>query len=326
MLAEEVSRPVIVDIHAHYHPRRYMDGVAQLTGRPVGIMAPHPDTDDEDHIAARLQQMDEAGVALQVLSPAAGRVPYARDEAGAVEVARLGNDAYAALERSHPGKFKSFATLPLPHVGASLRELQRCMDDLGMVGANMHITALERSLAEDEFLPIYEELNRRKGILFFHPFGNGILSPLINDYGFSAAVGTSLEDTVIGLHLIAKNIPATYPDITYVIPHFGGILPNLLDRLDHQFPMDRNNLAEPPSVTARRFYYDIVGHSSRPALHCATMAFGADHVCCGSDYPVLLSWEPYAENFSWIRRAGLPDADVDQILNRTSQQLLGMEL
>src|SRR5262249_5735612 len=112
--------------------------------------------------------------------------------------------------------------------------------------------------------------------------------------------------------------------ITYVIPHFGGILPNLLDRLDHQYPINRNNLPEPPSVTLRRFYYDIVGHSSHAALHCAVTAFGSNHVCCGSDYPVLLSSETYDKNFSWVKNAGLPAADVDQILNKTSQEIMGM--
>jgi hypothetical protein len=46
-------------------------------------------------------------------------------------------------------------------VDASLRELERCLDELGMIGLNLHISVLDRSVAEDEFLPIYEEMNRR---------------------------------------------------------------------------------------------------------------------------------------------------------------------
>jgi hypothetical protein len=55
-----------------------------------------------------------------------------------------------------------------------------------------------------------------------------------------------------------------------------------LDRIQHDLP-------EPPSATARRFYYDTVGHGSQAALLCAWKAFGATHILPGSDFPVLLS-------------------------------------
>ena len=314
---------MIVDIHAHYHPRAYIEALAHATGRALGgIFAGQPDTDDDEHISRRLQMMAEAGVGVQVLSPAAGRAPYAGDEAGAVEAARLGNDRYAQLVNRHPGKFKAFVSLPLPHVAASLRELARGLDELGMAGVNLHISALDRSVAEDEFLPIYEALDRRRALVFYHPCGNGIRSPMITDYGFSAAVGTSLEDAAIVLHLIAKKIPSRYPNIRFVVPHLGGPIPMLLERLDNQYSMKQNDLPEPPSVTARRFYYDTVGHGSHAALTCAWKAFGADHILPGSDFPVLLSYETYARTFAWIREVGLPADDLDQILERTAPSLL----
>jgi predicted TIM-barrel fold metal-dependent hydrolase len=257
-----------------------------------------------------------------VLSPAAGRAPYAKDETAAVEAAKLGNDIYATLVERYPDKFKAFVSLPLPYIDASLRELRRGMDELGMIGINMHISVFDRSVAEDEFLPIYEEMNRCRGIIFYHPWGNGICSPMITDYGFSGAVGTSMEDTVIALHLIAKKIPSQFPNITYIIPHLGGLIPMLLQRLDNQFSMRQRSLPEPPSVTARRFYYDTVGHGSHAALTCAWKAFGAEHILPGSDFPVLLSFETYVRTFSWIREVGLPEADVEQILERTAPSIL----
>jgi predicted TIM-barrel fold metal-dependent hydrolase len=266
--------------------------------------------------------MDDAGVGVQVLSPAAGRAPYAQDEAAALEAAQIWNDAAARLVTRSPDRFKSFVSLPLPHVEASLRELRRGLDELGMIGVNLHISALNRSVAEDEFLPIYEEVNRRNGIIFYHPSGNGIGSPMITDYGFSGAVGTSMEDAVIVLHLIAKRIPSRYPSITFIVPHLGGPIPMLLERLDNQFSMAQRNLPEPPSVTARRFYYDTVGHGSHAALLCAWKAFGADHILPGSDFPVLLAFETYARTFSWIREVDLPGDDIEQILERTAPAVL----
>lgn len=318
---------MIVDVHAHLHPRAYnqaLDRIAGRTGDPGFAGGAHPDTDDEAHIQTRLQMMQDAGVGLQVLSPAAGRAPYAKDETAAVETARLGNDIYRRVVEGNPDKFKAFASLPLPHIQASLRELGRGMDELGMIGVNLHISTLDRSVAEDDFLPIYEEVNRRRGIIFYHPSGNGIRSPMITEYGLSGAAGTSMEDAVIAMHLIAKKIPAQYPDITYIIPHFGGPMAMLLDRLDNQFSMRRNNLPEPPSVTGRRFYYDTVGHGSHAALHCACMAYGVDHILPGSDFPVLLSFETYERTFSWIREAGLPKDDVDRILERNAPAVLNL--
>jgi predicted TIM-barrel fold metal-dependent hydrolase len=312
---------MITDAHAHYHPRRFVEALQRM-GVTQGSMAPHPDTDDAEHIEKRLEMMAAAGVGLQVLSPAAGRAPYAADETLAVEAARINNDLDAELVAKHPDKFKAFVSLPLPHIDASLKELARGMDELGMIGVNMHISALDRSVAEDEFLPIYEELNRRNGIVFYHPCANGICSPMITDYGLGAAVGTSLEDAVIGCHLIGKKIPAKYPNVTFIIPHLGGIIPMLLQRLDNQFSMRQRDLPEPPSVTARRFYYDTVGHGSVAALTCAYLAFGADHIMPGSDFPVLLSWESYAQTFSWIRDAGLPGDAAEQILERTAPAVL----
>ena len=96
----------------------------------------------------------------------------------------------------------------------------------------------------------------------------------------------------------------------------------LLDRLDNQYSMQDHDLPEPPSVTARRFYYDTVGHGSHAGLTAAWKAFGADHVLPGSDFPVLLSFESYRETFSWIRDVEIPAGDIEQILERTAPAVL----
>ncbi|HLY84469.1 MAG TPA: amidohydrolase family protein [Acidimicrobiales bacterium] len=315
---------MIVDVHAHHHPHAYTEALSALyPGARVGRVWPYPDTDEEAHIEARLALMETAGVGMQVLSPAAGRAPYGVDERACVDAARLVNDANAQLVERYPDKFRSFVSLPLPHIDASLSELSRGLDELGMVGVNLHISALNRSVAEDEFLPIYEEVNRRGSIIFYHPCANGICSPMITDYGLSAAVGTSLEDAVIALHLIAKRIPSRFPDVTFIIPHLGGPIPMLLERLDNQFSMKQHELPEPPSVTARRFYYDTVAHGSHAALLCAWAAFGADHLMPGSDYPVLLAHETYERTFSWIREVDMiPAADIVKILEQTAPAVL----
>jgi predicted TIM-barrel fold metal-dependent hydrolase len=319
---------VIVDAHAHYHPRAYAEALAKLPSRGASASGfaggQQPVTDDDGHVQTRLEMMDDAGVGLQVLSPAAGWAPYSEDESAAVAAAAIGNDLTAELAARMPDRFKALVSLPLPHVDASLRELRRGLDELGMIGVNIHCSVLNRPVVEPEFLPIYEELDRRRAVVLFHPTGNGICSPLVTDFGLNAAVGTSLEDTLVALHLIARKIPAQFPNITFIVPHLGGPIAMLLERLDNQFSMAQRQLPEPPSATARRFYYDTVGHGSHAALLCAWKAFGADHLLPGSDFPVLLNFETYARTFAWIREAGLPVEDVDQILERTAPSVLGL--
>jgi predicted TIM-barrel fold metal-dependent hydrolase len=320
---------MIVDIHAHYFPKAYNDILLRIGGRSLPEAA-RPRTarpirhDDAASIDTRLQQMDEAEVQMQVLSPAASP-PYAEKEADAVAAARLINDAYAELAQKHPGRFSAVVSLPLPHIDASLREMERGLDQLGMLGVSLTCSCFDRSTAEAEFEPLYAEMNRRRALLNYHPIQNGLCSPLINDYGFTVSVGASLEDSAIVLHLIARRLPQRYPNITYVIPHLGGIIPMQLQRLDNQAPRQHPDLPEPPSATARRFYYDIVGHCSHAALLCAWKAFGAEHLVAGSDYPVLLAFESYRQNFHYVREVGLPAADVDMILNHTAQRILGLE-
>ena len=279
--------------------------------------------DDPAGLPERLAQMDEAGVQMQVLSPAASP-PYAEKEADAVAAARLINDSYAELAQKHPGRFAAVVSLPLPHIDASLREMERGLDQLGMLGVSMTCSCFDRSTAEAEFEPLYAEMNRRRAVLNYHPIQNGICSPLINDYRFTVSVGASLEDAVIVLHLIARRVPDRYPDITYVVPHLGGLIPMQLQRLDNQAPRQYPDLPERPSVTARRFYYDTVGHGSQAALLCAWKAFGAERLVAGSDYPVLMAFETYRQTFHYIRESGLPAADVDQILHHNSQRILGL--
>ncbi|WP_410960637.1 amidohydrolase family protein, partial [Salmonella sp. SAL4357] len=81
--------------------------------------------------------------------------PYADKEADAVAAARLINDSYAALAQQYPGRLAAFVSLPLPHIDAALREMERGLDQLGMLGVSMTCSCFDRSTAEAEFEPLY---------------------------------------------------------------------------------------------------------------------------------------------------------------------------
>ncbi|GAA1950412.1 amidohydrolase family protein [Amycolatopsis minnesotensis] len=325
---------MIVDVHAHYLPGSYrplLETLTAVSGRPTTPAAnPMPEarrifaaiSDEPGMLDQRSDMMDDAGVERQILSPGS-MAPYATELRLAVEAARVLNDSYRELVDSRPGRFSSLVSLPLPHIDASLEEMRRGLDELGMVGVALSCSVFNRSTVEEEFEPLYEEMNARGTTLFFHPCQNGICSPFITDYGFTTAAGASLEDTAVVLHLIKRNIPVRYPNIKIVIPHLGGMIPMQLARLDGQ--ASTPDLLSTPSAMARSLYYDTVGWGSQAALRCAWEAFGADHLVPGSDFSALLAVETYKRTFEYIQESGLPDKDIEKVLYRNAPALFDFD-
>ena len=144
---------MICDVHAHYIPQAFSDFMGDRFSPRVGVptrtgIARHPVSDSQADIQGRLELMDAAGVETQILSP--HHPPYLPDEAECVQALHLLNDGYADLARRYPGRIASYVMLPLPHIDASLREMERGLDQLGCVGVNMNISCLGRSIAETQ--------------------------------------------------------------------------------------------------------------------------------------------------------------------------------
>ncbi len=317
----------IVDVHAHIQVARYLALLAEAGLRrpsfgaaPLGAQPLSPATDEAESLALRLQLMDVAGVRTQVLSPTLA--PYLAAEEAGVRAAQLLNDTHARLARAHPHRLASYVSLPLPHIEASLREMRRGLDELGMVGVTLQCSCLGRSIADELFEPLFQEMDVRAAVLFLHPAVSGLQSPFITDWGLTAAAGPPLEDMAVAMHLMVKNIPVRYPNIKIVIPHLGGGLAGLLERLDNQLPQAVPGLQARPSEMARGFWYDTVSHGSLPGLRGAADAFGADRLLPGSDFPVLLSHERYADTFGYIRKAGLSRREAHRILYDNAPRLL----
>lgn len=318
----------MIDVHAHMMPGSY---VAVLQARGVtlpGLPPPPPGAppslpmaplgDGSEAIDTRLRLMDAAGCHRQYLSPTAP--PYLASEQHAVEAARAANDSLAAVVARAPDRFRAFASLPLPHVEASIAEMQRAFDVLGMDGVILNCFCGDRSVADPHFEPLYAELNARRAVLFLHPVVNGLCSRFITDWRLTAAAGPTLEDAVIAMHFIIAGIPVRYPDIRIVVAHLGGGLPSVVKRLDNQLPFFVS-LAEPPGRTARRMWYDTCCHGSGAAMRAAIEVFGGDRIVPGSDYPFLTVHEPYRDNLNFVRHIGLDDDLVDAILERNAEAL-----
>src|ERR1700751_5794690 len=140
-----------IDVHAHYWIDDYLDLVAAL-GKTDTDTQRGTGAGDGAELDARLKLMDRAGVDMQVLS-AAPQLPYGADLQLAQAAARFVNDQYAELVSKHHDRFRTFAATPMPHVGESIAEMGRALDELGMAGVVMNTTVLDQALADPRFEP-----------------------------------------------------------------------------------------------------------------------------------------------------------------------------
>lgn len=315
---------MIIDVHAHCLTSKYRSVLAQYGAAPPPLMGMSLG-DTEEELASRLQMMDRAGVHAQVLSHGPFH-PYRLDESEAIHAARVMNEEVAQLVRASAGRLRGFVALPLPHIDAALTELRHGLDGLGMAGVTVNTSVNDVSIADERFEPLFAELDRRAAVLFIHPSAaNCLCSPLIRDYKLNA-IAPPLEDSVVALQLIVRQIPIRFPKVRIVIAHLGGALPLFVERIDNQLPSSHPGLAEAPSASLRRFWFDTVAHGSTRALHAACEVYDADRLVLGSDFPFQNRHGGYEKTLDYIRGSGLAPADIGRILEENAQALFSGRL
>ena len=303
-----------IDVHAHHYPDKYIGCVARLRGETnFRIRAPGAAVTLEQ----RVDLLNQSGIRVQILSVGAQQ-PYGTDANEAIGAAKLGNDLYAEVCARHGGHFAAFAALPLPHRDPALAELARALDDLGMVGVNLGCSVAGRALDAPEFEPLFAELDRRGAVLFLHPVGCGC-GTLLEGFDLNFPLGAPFEDTVAALRLILAGTVTRYPKIRIIVPHLGGTLPFLVERLDGSLA---GRTQYKPSEYLKRLWYDKV-NGSDAALRCARDAFGADRLLLGTDFPHLAG-PRFEQCVSYIEQSELAREEKIAVLDRNAQSLLGL--
>lgn len=303
-----------VDVHAHYYPEKYVGCLKSFGANTASVVgAPGAGLDLEQ----RLELLDRHGIRVQVLCVGAHQ-PYFVGTSDATTTARLANDLYAEVRQKYRGRFEAFATLPLPHVDAALKELERATDVLGVVGVNLGCSIAGRPLDDRAFEPLFVELDRRGAVLFLHPVGAGC-GPFLADYGLEFPLGAPFEDSIAALRLVVSGMIHRYPSIRVIVPHLGGTLPFLKMRLDGSLG---GRTEYNPSEYLKRLWFDTV-NENMASLHCARDAYGAERLLFGTDFPHVFGAR-FDRCTSYIQQSGLPEEEKMAILDRNAQALLGL--
>ncbi len=241
----------IVDMHAHWYPDGCLtevirdqadfrlepstDGGQRLTCRGSYVMSAPRGHDD---ISGRLAVMDQAGVAVQVLSIGALDVGLAGPRA--VSVAHRINDAMAEVSQRSKGRFRFVASLALDDRVACVKELDRAAA-LGAVGVGITTTVGGKSLDEPEFRGFWQEAGRRELVVLVHP--TFPLSGPSGDRGEFLTTAYLGETAMAATKVALAGVLEESPGLRLVWSHLGGGLAMLMDRLDRaykHYPSFRN--------------------------------------------------------------------------------------
>ena len=287
----------VIDVHNHFYPPAYLDALrsgqstVRVTDGPDGNPHIHYPGDYNVAVAGhrdiehRHRVLEKEGVDTQVITLTTPGT-HVETPATAVRLARMVNDAFAAIIAERGPRFTALATLPLNDPSASVTELQRAMQELGLPGAMVFSNVNGVALADARYEPLWKKANELNAVIHIHP-----TSPVgveaMTQFWLMPLVGFLMDTTLAAAHLVFAGVPERHPKIKWVLSHLGGAIPYLAERLDRGFENFREcraRIGTPPSDYLKRFHYDTVNFDPN-ALRLAIEFAGVDQILAGSDYP-----------------------------------------
>lgn len=325
---------MLVDVHDHFYPPAYLDAlregasVVHVTQDAGGNPLLHYPGDfniavrGHRDIGYRREVLEREAVDVQVLSLTTPGT-HVESPARATELARLVNDAFAAIRRDYGPRFHALATLPLCDPAASAAELRRAVTELGLPGAMLFGNVNGTPLADPRFEPLWAEADRLGAVMHIHPT-NPLGVEAMQDYWLMPLVGFLFDTTLAAAHLVFAGVPDRHPNIRFVLSHLGGAIPYLAERLDRgwrAFAECRARIDRPPSEYLRRFWFDTVNFDPS-ALRLAVDFAGAGQLLAGSDYPHQIG--SLARMKESIAAARLSDDERSRVLGGNAAALFGL--
>jgi 6-methylsalicylate decarboxylase len=299
-------RPFRIDVHHHYFAPAML--AAQIAARAEGL---------SPEVRAwtpgkTLEAMDANSVAAAIVSTSSNaELRKSLGEDGMRRMARINNEYAARLAADHNGRFGFFAFLPLPDVEGSLDEMQLALDALKADGVGLMTSYDGKWLGDEAFVPVLQELNRRKAKVFVHP-----LAPLCCGNLVPKVANSVLEYPYDSgravLSLLFNGRFVQYRDIDWIFCHAGGPIPMLAGRIATQNKNNKDLAAVAPKgieAELQRLYYETANSAYPPTMAALMKFVPATQVLFGSDFPYV----GVDDNVGRITKLGIPAAQMTAI-------------
>ncbi len=300
-----------IDVHHHYTSPALL---AMMKGRRTNQTFNMGWT-----LQKSLDAMDAGGVRTAIVSTSDPGIFFG-DYDQAKSLARDCNEYQARMVSDNKGRFGMFTTLPLPDIDNTLGEIAYGMDVLKAQGVGMMTSYGTKYLGDPSFVPVMEELNHRKAVVFVHPLQPACCTNVVpNVPDVVVEYGTETSRTIASL--LMNHTVIRYPDIRFIFSHGGGDVPFLTFRFARMVSGDPVLLqAEPGGAVPliRRLYFDTAQAWNQYTLPSLTALMPADHILFGSDFPAASP----ADTTKGLQAFNFPSGALAQIEHQNAQGLL----
>lgn len=277
--------PARVDVHQHFVSPAYLAFLnARNATSPVAGLASWKGFTP----ARAVETLDRVGVATAMLSLTAPGVWFGSADQARALARDLNEYGAASLVGAYKGRFGLFAVLPLPDIDGSLREIAHALDTLKADGVGLLTSYGNQWLGDKAFAPVFDELNRRRAVVYVHPTDAACCPNLVP--GVAAQMLEYPTDTTRTIvSLVAGGTASKTPDVRYVFSHAGGTLTSVAGRfLGAQG--DGASLARPAEPDSRlhhlrRFYYDTAGAANPVNMQALKTLVSTRQIVFGTDAP-----------------------------------------
>jgi predicted TIM-barrel fold metal-dependent hydrolase len=298
----------------------YMKSRSGLLGYDIG-------QELDDLGESRLKHMDSTGVDMQVLS-FNGPMAHSFTADEAIAQARELNDRLAGAVKAHPKRFSGFAALPTVAPEAAADELERCVSELGFVGAMVHGHTMGRFLDDKEFWTIFARAEKLGVPIYLHPAlpHPGAMKAYYEGFEDILARpgwGFSVDTSIHFLRILFAGVFDAYPKLQFIMGHLGEGLPFAMHRLnDHTYLTAKNRgLAKTPLEYIRdHLHVTTSGNWYEPAFICTLLAMGADRIMWAIDWP----YEGNSTGMAFWNKISLSESDRQKIAHGNAERLLGL--
>jgi predicted TIM-barrel fold metal-dependent hydrolase len=319
-----MPKPFVIAIEEHYSDPQVMARANGQGGRrspAMGNILPRLNDLGE----GRLKEMDSAGIDMQVISHAPSPIQQLQP-AEARQLAVETNDRLHDAVDRNPERFGAFAALPTPDPAAAADELERTVTRLGFKGAMIHGRSHEEFHDLQKFWPIYERAQYLDVPIYIHPgpphpaMVQAYYADYLADFPSlnSAAWGFTIDTANQVVRLLLSGLFDAYPRLKIIVGHMGEGIPFLVDRIHEAINRPGNRNVNFKETFCNNFYITTSGHFSTPALLCAVLEMGIDHILFSVDYPYVEN----APGMRWMETVPLSAEDKEKMFNGNARRLL----